>query len=322
MDKLEQIQETLAEIDARVPAALRAAMHIGYTSSPVPAPLAIFSATVLPPPAAKDGDDEAVVPGELDGVSLVDDEEEEPGEAAPALGIRYGSCYVPLHDHDAHFGHAEAGAFGVADGVGGYMRLRVDAGAFSRGLMANALAEASAAAPGAPACPRALLEAAHKRTAASGATGASTAVILSLGGGVLRWAYIGDSSFAVLRGGRVVCRSKPQQHFFNAPFRLSADPEYCDDLAAARAGRMQAREGDVVVVGTDGLFDNVRDEQLERVVRMGTRLGFSPKNMADVIAGVAFELSKRTLVGKPDDITVVVAFVVQSSDLCFSATYV
>ncbi|GJM85604.1 hypothetical protein PR202_ga02072 [Eleusine coracana subsp. coracana] len=315
MDKLEQIQQTLSKIDPRVPDALRAALHIGDRSSPVPAPLAIFAASVLPPPAAADpDDDEAVVPGELDDVSLAQQqhgEEEEAEPSEPALGIRYGSCYLPLHDDDAHFVHAESGAFGVADGVGGYARLGVDAGAFARGLMANALA-AAAETGGEPVRPHALLQAAHERTAASRASGASTAVILSLAGRTLEWAYIGDSSFAVLRGGRVVCRSKPQQHFFNAPLRLSADPQFCDDVVtAARTGRMGAREGDVVVVGTDGLFDNVTGEQLERVVRMGARLRFSAKNMADVIAGIAFEASKRTLVGKPDDITVVVAFVVQ-----------
>jgi protein phosphatase PTC7 len=73
-----------------------------------------------------------------------------------------------------------------------------------------------------------------------------------------------------------------------------------------------ARSGDVVVGATDGLLDNICDEQLERAVQVGTRLGFSAKNMADDVAGVAYEASRRTLMGKPDDITVVIAFVVHS----------
>ena len=128
----------------------------------------------------------------------------------------------------------------------------------------------------------------------------------------LRWAYVGDSGFAVLRGGRIVCRSKPQQRSLNSPLRLSGRPDDSDGVAVARAGQVAARDGDVVVVGTDGLFDNVRDEQLEQVVRMGTRLGFSAKNMADMVAGAACEASRRTLMGKPDDITVLVAFVAES----------
>nr|CAB3450439.1 unnamed protein product [Digitaria exilis] len=49
------------------------------------------------------------------------------------------------------------------------------------------------------------------------------------------------------------------------------------------------KDGDVVVLGTDGLFDNVHDAQLERAVRMGTKLGFSPKNMA----GIAYNVSRN-----------------------------
>ncbi|KAG2608946.1 putative protein phosphatase 2C 23 [Panicum virgatum] len=303
MEKLQQIQQTLGEIESRVPAALRVVLRIGYHLSPAPADIASFAASLLQPAAAED----------VVTVTTGADEEQQLSTAAPpALSLRYGSCYVPLRDHDAHFGRADAGVLGVADGVGAYARLGVDAGAFARGLMASASASALAAVePGV--CPCALLEAAYTRAAASGAPGASTAVIVSLAGRALRWAYVGNSGFAVLRGGRIVCRSKPQQRSLNSPLRLSGGgPEDSDGVAAARAGQAAARDGDVVVVGTDGLFDNVRDEQLEQVVRMGARLGFSAKNMADVVAGVADEASRRTLMGKPDDITVLVAFVVDS----------
>ncbi|CAN6208989.1 unnamed protein product [Urochloa humidicola] len=306
MEKLPQLQQTFSEIDGRVPAALRAALRIGYSRTPAPADIASFAASLLQPPATD---------------AAADEEELTNGAAAPPpdLGIRYGSCYLPRHDHDAHFVLADAGVLGVADGVGVYARFGVDAGAFARVLMASALAEAAAAGGGAPepVCPRAVLAAAYERAVASGAPGASTAVIVSLAGGdALRWAYVGDSGFAVLRGGRIVCRSEPQQRSFNSPCRLSGSGEVpagdSDGVAVARVGEVAVTDGDVVVVGTDGLFDNVRDEQLEVVVRMGTRLGLSAKNMADILAGVAFETWRRTLLGNPDDITVLVAFVVHS----------
>jgi hypothetical protein len=61
--------------------------------------------------------------------------------------------------------HADAGAFSVADSVGAYMLLGVDAGAFSRGLMESARAEvAFAAENGAPpVSPYQLLELAYKK---------------------------------------------------------------------------------------------------------------------------------------------------------------
>jgi protein phosphatase PTC7 len=88
-----------------------------------------------------------------------------------------------------------------------------------------------------------------------------------------------------------------------------------DSVTDAVVGQVAVRTGDVVVAGTDGLFDNVLDDQLERAVQMGTKFSFSPKNMADIIAAVAYkrsnESSSRKLrKGKPDDITVLVAFIV------------
>nr|CAB3466741.1 unnamed protein product [Digitaria exilis] len=247
MEKLQQIQQTLSEIDGRVPAALRVALRIGYNFSPAPPDIATFAASLLPTPAT----DVVVATATTPDEELVNS-----AAAPPALSIRYGSCYLPLHDHDAHFGHAGAGVLAVADGVGAYARLGVDAGEFARGLMASALAAVEELG-GATVSPYALLEAAYERTAATGAAGASTAVIVSL---------VGDSGFAVLRRGRIVCRSTPQQRSLNSPFRLSGrSGGDSDGVAVARTGEVAARDGDIVVVATDGLSDNVGDEQLERV---------------------------------------------------------
>ncbi|CAD6242086.1 unnamed protein product [Miscanthus lutarioriparius] len=333
MEKLQQIRQTLEDIDARVPDALRVAFGLGYRVSPTPAPgeddeVADFADSLLqPPPPTEDGacaDADDCGPTEPDAAP----------SSAPTT-IDWASCYVPLHDHDAHFGNAKAGVLGVADGVCAYADYGVDAGAFSRGLMTSASAEVAALEHGAHACPSALLQRAYDETAASGATAASTAVILSLSGNALDWAYIVDSAFVVLRDSKIVFLSTPQRHlsrttraklrFASSEARWkqhlfsSRDPTFqlSDRVADAKSGQFAVRTGDVVVVGTDGLFDNILEEQLEVAVQMGTKLGFSPKNMADIIAGVAYERSKQTSSrrlrkGKRDDITVLVAFIVQS----------
>ncbi|KAL6899455.1 hypothetical protein ACP4OV_006204 [Aristida adscensionis] len=218
----------------------------------------------------------------------------------------------------------------LPDGVGGYRGSGVDAGAFARGLMQSAFLEVLEAPPGTRVCPHTLLERAYDRTAAVGVPAASTAVVVSLAGGALRWAYVGDSGFAVFRDGRLLRRSRLQQHRFNCPRQLKAAAG-STTVADAEVGEVPAREGDVVVVGTDGLFDNVVDDELERIVRMGTAMGFSPLNMAEVVAAFAHEAARCTYRdtpysverrkhhgtaatgGKPDDITVIVAFIVSSS---------
>ena len=232
------------------------------------------------------------------------------------------------HDEDAFFCHSKASVVGVADGVGGCRRDGVDAAEFSLGLMENAFDEVDAASSSGTrgVCPYTVLERAYQKTVASTRTpAASTALILSLAGENLRWAYVGDSAFAVFRGGRLLLRSVPQQHYFNCPFQLSAVGG--SRVSDAAVGEFPVEEGDVVVAGTDGLFDNVFDSVLEDIVRMGTKLRFTPGEMAEAMAGLAYDMARSDREspfsaasrehrgtdftgGKQDDITVIVAFIV------------
>ncbi|GJM85608.1 hypothetical protein PR202_ga02076 [Eleusine coracana subsp. coracana] len=242
------------------------------------------------------------------------------------------SFYIPYHDEDDHFVHPKAGFAGVADGVGGYREYGVDAAAFARTLMTHARAGANPVKRGritAPVTPYNLLQRAYMKAARARMQGGSTAVIVSLHGKTLRWACIGDSGFAVLRAGKMVHRSKAQQSYFNCPFQLCSFGGDC--LADADVGEMSVAEGDVVVLGTDGLFDNVFDVELQRVVEKGKELGLSPQKMADKITAAARKMAgdwrapspfsvesarsvqdgrKRHYGGKFDDITVVVGYIV------------
>ncbi|CAL5056998.1 unnamed protein product [Urochloa decumbens] len=256
----------------------------------------------------------------------------EPPDARPrSLRMDWAACDLPLHGEDARFGHAEAGFVGVADGVGGCRDDAVDANAFSRELMASALAYVEQAAKSSKLRrrlrPEDVLERAYEKAFINGTPGASTAVIMSLDGATLRWAYIGDSGFAVLRDGKIVHRSMQQQHYFTCPYQLSSDGDG-DSLSKAKVGDMPVEDGDVVVLGTDGLFDNMGDEKLEHAVSMGTELGLSPKNMADTAARIAYNVSmdewadspfsrecskehgELVCGGKKDDMTVIVACIV------------
>ncbi|GJN21648.1 hypothetical protein PR202_gb09146 [Eleusine coracana subsp. coracana] len=251
-----------------------------------------------------------------------------PREKTAALKMDFGACYVPHHDEDAFFVHLRAGIVAVADGVGGCRKRGADAGAFARALVRHALDVVNT-----DGCktinPSNLLRKAYAEAARRFTPGASTAVVASFRGATLRWAYVGDSGFAVFRGGRVVRRSRPQQHRFNCPYQLRATGG--DGVGDAAVGEMQVAEGDVVVVGTDGLFDNLFDHELQWMVRKGAEMGLNPQVMAEEIAAAAYTASRSTAPspysvesarnyvkdgkemhygGKIDDITVVVAYVV------------
>jgi protein phosphatase PTC7 len=92
-------------------------------------------------------------------------------------------------------------------------------------------------------------------------------------------ANIGDSGFRVIRGGQVVHRSQEQQHYFNTPFQLSIAPStlqglvLSDSPSSAVTSSFTVEEGDVVLVGTDGLFDNLNDDMiLQHVARLNVSL--------------------------------------------------
>ena len=98
------------------------------------------------------------------------------------LKLLSGSCYLPHPDkeetggEDAHFICVDEQVVGVADGVGGWADVGVNAGLFSRELMSNSVM-AIQEEPKDSIDPARVLEKAHSGTKAKGS---STACILAL----------------------------------------------------------------------------------------------------------------------------------------------
>lgn len=88
-------------------------------------------------------------------------------------------------------------------------------------------------------------------------------VVLNRENSMLCTANIGDSGFMVVRRGRVIHRSEEQQHYFNTPFQLSLPPPghqadvLSDQPDSAATSYFPVEDGDVILVATDGVFDNL-----------------------------------------------------------------
>lgn len=88
-------------------------------------------------------------------------------------------------------------------------------------------------------------------------------VVLNRDNNTLYTANIGDSGFMVVRKGKVIRRSEEQQHYFNTPFQLSLPPPgyrqevLSDRPDAAMTDNIPVEDGDVILVATDGVFDNL-----------------------------------------------------------------
>lgn len=105
-------------------------------------------------------------------------------------------------------------------------------------------------------------------------TGSSTACVLILNKetSTVYTANIGDSGFIVVRKGKIVHQSHEQQHYFNTPFQLSFPPPFhrnvlSDSPQSADQSSFPVEDGDVVLMATDGVFDNVPVNMLLEVLK-------------------------------------------------------
>ena len=199
-------------------------------------------------------------------------------------------------------------ALGVADGVYAWRERGIDAGAFSRALCGAAAEAAARCIP--PASPLRVLQAAYGRVMAAGVQGSCTAcvVLLDAATGALRSANVGDSGYLLMaprprtgppapaaahgawQPGGVLYRSPQQEHEFGRPYQLghhrgSDRPEDAMLHAAALA------PGHALIMGSDGLWDNLYDSEVARLVQAGVDAGAAPAAVARSVAAAAFERS-------------------------------
>jgi protein phosphatase PTC7 len=229
---------------------------------------------------------------------------------------------VATGGEDALF--AASHAVGIADGVGGWASQGIDAGEISRALMSTA--DALATADPRERTALQLLRDAWSRVAAQRIQGSTTAVLAALRGTALSTANLGDSGFVLYRDGQALHRSVPLCHDFNTPLQLG--PSSSDTPGLSRIYEVEVRAGDVLLMSTDGLFDNLFPEEIDRVMMLAAQV---PQTVAAELALKTFERSidmtaecpftvecrkagyTDEIGGKPDDITVLVATVTEAA---------
>uniref|UniRef100_A0A915AR15 Protein phosphatase n=2 Tax=Parascaris univalens TaxID=6257 RepID=A0A915AR15_PARUN len=268
-------------------------------------------------------------------------------EAAPTRNVHASCCGFPkdmvngpsvVRDHgifgdDACFiaRFRNTHVVGVADGVGGWRRYGIDPSEFSSRLMKICfdLVQLGEFEPCRP--DRLLAHAYAAMSAPPRPIGSSTACILVVDQDTLYSANLGDSGFLLLRRGQVVYRSREQTHYFNAPFQLSLLPDNAraagflgDPPEKAELNSIDLQSGDVVVLATDGLWDNVSEnlivEQLSNIQHgdiqaacntlalTARRLAFDSRHLSP-FAMKASQHGISAVGGKPDDITLVLLLI-------------
>lgn len=238
---------------------------------------------------------------------------------------------------DAYFYcHGKNGIFGmgVADGVYMWKEKGIDSGVFSRTLMETALHMIQA---GCEDVYR-VMQTAARHVESEGVYGSSTCSLMTINmpRGRLQAANLGDSGFLVVGYEptheddpnlrlRIKFRTTQLEHDFGCPYQLGHQ-KTANKPEDAELASFPVIKGDVIVMGSDGLLDNVSDAEVLAAVEKVKAEHGKPPQLAQLLAKMAFETSldrkKSTPYskaateafdmvytgGKPDDITVLVAF--------------
>ncbi|KAL6757479.1 hypothetical protein V8C86DRAFT_2623890 [Haematococcus lacustris] len=219
---------------------------------------------------------------------------------------------------------------GVADGIYAWKEQGIDAGLMSRALMERCKALVEADNEDVFQVLGSAVQAVHDASL----QGSSTVCLLAVDTttGQLHSANLGDSGFLVFgpvdgpEEFELKFRTNQLEHSFGCPYQVGhqATANKVEDCDLAS---FHVHPGDVIVMGSDGLLDNVADLEILAEIKAMVHQGGSANSLTQRLTKLAFDTSVNKVKvtpyskgaseafdmvysgGKPDDITVLVALV-------------
>ena len=184
--------------------------------------------------------------------------------AEPSLRIEWGVSNVPHPDkgdgEDTWFviNDAQSPAAGVFDGVGAWQEDGINPIFWS-----VAVAEGcSAAVMDGMMGPIKILSEGYRAEQQSNHEGSCTACIaIKNGPRSIAVANLGDSAIALYRDDELIFETQQQEYMFNYPYALSSEK----DATPADADRKlltKLKSGDILILATDGLWDNLYHKEI------------------------------------------------------------
>lgn len=164
---------------------------------------------------------------------------------------------------------------GVFDGVGGWLDYGVDPRKWAL-VMADEVEKSVLPFQGLITT----LEKAYDSASQMGIEGSCTACLVYHQNEInsVKYANLGDSGFAVYREGQVIFETFEQTHGFNFPYQLSSDK--ADLPSDADRGTIGVKKGDVIVVASDGLWDNLYHVEIAKIVDNHYDVGVVAQNLS------------------------------------------
>jgi protein phosphatase PTC7 len=186
---------------------------------------------------------------------------------------------------DAYFISREYNVIGVADGIGGWIDVPGSNSSFwSRSIMERSHQFAAARSPF-----EIITLATNDFT--SQVQGSTTVSIVSLQGSSVEAYIIGDSGMAVFRKGRLLVQANLSTVGFNFPRQIGSHG--FGDVTEGATTVIGVEAGDVVVLGTDGLWDNIFEQEIGDVLlQLQTSIEESEEFVAAAAETLAAKASK------------------------------
>ncbi|GAA0167464.1 hypothetical protein Leryth_002748 [Lithospermum erythrorhizon] len=251
----------------------------------------------------------------------------------PELSLSVGTHLIPHPNkvekggEDAFFvSNYKGGVIAVADGVSGWAEKDVDPARFSRQFITYASTFVEDEEVNYD--PRRLIKKAH---AATSCIGSATVIVAMLETtGILKIANVGDCGVRIIRKGQLIFSTCPQEHYFDCPYQLSSE-DVGQTYLDATVTTVELVNDDTIIMGSDGLFDNIFDSEIVSILAAHLSVSDAAKALADLAhnhskdlgfdsphareartKGIELPSWKRFLGmkltgGKLDDITVIVA---------------
>jgi protein phosphatase PTC7 len=222
----------------------------------------------------------------------------------------------------------------VNDGVGGWDQYGVDSSAYSANLT-YFLSESERKKCETEKEIRKRWKKAYESMKNEGIQGSTTVLEASFcpDDDTLKIANLGDCKLSVFRKNtksskstKVVYSSTPQSYRFNFPYQLSSrtDAIFEEGIRAAVINSLELKSGDVIIIGSDGIWDNLYEKKIIKIIQKKdpeslakklvkqARLFSSYKNICSPFCKKCVEAGywkDACLGGKLDDATVAVIIV-------------
>lgn len=208
-------------------------------------------------------------------------------------------------------------SFGVADGVGGWRQYNIDPGIFARRLMENAsVITKDRYYNNKFVDPHYIINDAYNQIKDNREVFAGSCTYCAMTFDcrddyvITKTTNLGDSGYIIIRNNSILYRSIPQRDN-DAPYQLSLIPEQLlreisnfisTPITHAENREYILLENDLIIIGSDGLWDNIDDmNNIINIIIQFNNLDIPLNDIAELLMTYAL-----SYYDKPDDITIII----------------